>query len=1462
MEKSFFIRATVATAIFLCFLAIGAVAPGRTKTSRSSTGAHVVKISPNGLIKAAGVKAGFMQHKLEKVRKSIEAAKKISVQREAIKKMLANQKSAERKAAAKRMLDAQKNQVYILGKPTKFLRAPSTISHSYKAARGMKRTSLTSPVLINGKHNDTLEIGQPFDLTFSFSPGFVSASLNIYLDANHDSILNEGDIKVSSDNILVLDNGSLDADPTQGVFRHTFTTNETALNYIAGTLIFEVNDYQSAGTATVTFTQPQRASVIEGSIEPALPNMIVEMNNSNKPLIICADSSGKFTANVDMVPPYYLNAALLDLTGVSNDYILPNQILELVRSDTAIVTFKLDTSKAFVEGELKGYDGNPIPNGIIWASNYDGLQRSVMCKTDSSGHFHVGLAGGTWILSVSTPDTDIYLQSPSQMVLVPNSGTINVDITIPKANSTISGKVTLNSSGLGGVPIYAYAAPYSNSALTGADGTYSIPVFDPGEYEVEISINDGGYYPDNQIFYSERPGSSNVNFHVFQGKGGIDGTVTDSTTTKPIAGAMIEIESYSYNYNYFYLVTDDSGYYHLPLADGTCYLYVYGKGYFTHYEYFTVSGQVITKNISLQPSGMISGKIADSKGRPLGSVYVTVCDTLYNYVSSNYSDYDGTYYVDGLFNGRYKAVAVSDNHITQWYNKAADYGTATAISVITGKETSGIDFSLNEAGKISGNVTDKKGSPVPYADVTIFDSLYNSMSYCVTDDSGKYLAGGLGSGNYYVEVTVQNFAVCWYNGKSSYALADKVPVTVGQETQNINFTLIHGASISGRITNESFSPISYGDVYVIDTVLTYQGSSYVDYDGTYKIPNINPGKYYVYAEASTYATRWYKNAASIDSASLISLSDGEDLTDVNFVLPAGGSISGTVLDANGNPLASASVYAYEVSGMESMYGYVDYLGNYTISGLSGSKYFVTAYAPQHAQQWYNHKSSFDEADTVNVQAESITTGVNFNLAAMSGIFGYITDDLSSYGIGNMVVSAFNATGDSLFYAASFSDGSYSLSLPDGKYTIGAFDPASFQSYLPSFYSPNGPVSEPSVAGTVSIVSTNAQTEMDFRLKRIVPCYTFNKSNLEISFTNTGRLGIGDSTLPSCRWPSNSSKNYLFEGDLVVAGVPSYNYPYVFGGLFGSSIQGWGWNPILNYNTRSVSGIQVVETAFVGELYDYYYVPEFTIQEKCYTVSNANFDIIIYKIKYNGLVQGRSFPLKDVYIGQFLDFDVSPAKDLVGRSISDTLIYIYDSTNSSGVNIGARLLSGKPARICWWRSLDDPESDTALYNVMKTDTSTSIPNLAGDQRLFISSGPYSIDAGDSLTFAFAIIAQQSSYALTVASRLAASEYQRILTDVKDGGDANSVLPTKFALHQNYPNPFNPSTTISFDLPAKTHVRLYVYNVLGQLVTTLFDGEKPAGHHSIVWNADNLASGIYFCRIESEAFTHMMKMLLMK
>ncbi len=89
-----------------------------------------------------------------------------------------------------------------------------------------------------------------------------------------------------------------------------------------------------------------------------------------------------------------------------------------------------------------------------------------------------------------------------------------------------------------------------------------------------------------------------------------------------------------------------------------------------------------------------------------------------------------------------------------------------------------------------------------------------------------------------------------------------------------------------------------------------------------------------------------------------------------------------------------------------------------------------------------------------------------------------------------------------------------------------------------------------------------------------------------------------------------------------------------------------------------------------------------------------------------------------------------------------------------------------------------------------------------------------------------------------------------------------VPSDFILHQNYPNPFNPVTTIQFDLPNASDVKLMIYDINGRLVEELVNGSLNAGRYNLRWNASHLSSGVYFYRIQTPEYTATNKMLLLK
>lgn len=83
-----------------------------------------------------------------------------------------------------------------------------------------------------------------------------------------------------------------------------------------------------------------------------------------------------------------------------------------------------------------------------------------------------------------------------------------------------------------------------------------------------------------------------------------------------------------------------------------------------------------------------------------------------------------------------------------------------------------------------------------------------------------------------------------------------------------------------------------------------------------------------------------------------------------------------------------------------------------------------------------------------------------------------------------------------------------------------------------------------------------------------------------------------------------------------------------------------------------------------------------------------------------------------------------------------------------------------------------------------------------------------------------------------------------------------------MSQNYPNPFNPSTKISYSLPKDEYVTLNVYNIAGKEVAKLVDGQRSAGEYSVAFNAAELASGVYFYKLNAGSFSQIKKMILTK
>ncbi|MFQ6009388.1 MAG: T9SS type A sorting domain-containing protein, partial [Candidatus Zixiibacteriota bacterium] len=193
-------------------------------------------------------------------------------------------------------------------------------------------------------------------------------------------------------------------------------------------------------------------------------------------------------------------------------------------------------------------------------------------------------------------------------------------------------------------------------------------------------------------------------------------------------------------------------------------------------------------------------------------------------------------------------------------------------------------------------------------------------------------------------------------------------------------------------------------------------------------------------------------------------------------------------------------------------------------------------------------------------------------------------------------------------------------------------------------------------------------------------------------------------------------------------------------------------------------------------------------------------------------------------------------------------------------------SSEPIFVAWWDWFDDStyvESETItvtleIGNMDSVRITEVVPEAESGAKL---------NERDYPTFFKTEIKQVSDGRVTIAlgNNPVFVEKLSSVTSVEE--ETSSLLLKDFYLGQNYPNPFNPQTTIEYHLPKTGHVILRIYNLLGQEVKTLVDGNQPAGRYSVTWDSRDqggkeVASGVYFYRLTSGSFSQTKKLLLFK
>ncbi len=361
--------------------------------------------------------------------------------------------------------------------------------------------------------------------------------------------------------------------------------------------------------------------------------------------------------------------------------------------------------------------------------------------------------------------------------------------------------------------------------------------------------------------------------------GAISGRVTEANETTPIEGAWVEFFRWHDWEHIAYVETDADGYYRLLIESGDFRVQAGAEGYVSEfYEETTDPGlvkmvcvdegsEIGVIDFTLEPGGIISGTTYEANGEtPLPRVLVAATSVAnpQDYFST-YSDEDGIYEISVPY-GDYSIMAQGSEkdggdprYTREWYSEKTTWEDAdiVTISTVTLSQT-GINFSLELGGSISGTVTDEWGNTVWDAVITVRDATGMFAGSARMEYEGRYTVSGLASGEYQVTAWANGRSRVFYDNKTDWEEGDIVEVFAPDDTSEIDFQLIWAyGTISGDITysGEVLDPASHEVIILaMDTRMAeMEGEEFYEYiysimgPGHYRIDNVGEGPYVLMA---------------------------------------------------------------------------------------------------------------------------------------------------------------------------------------------------------------------------------------------------------------------------------------------------------------------------------------------------------------------------------------------------------------------------------------------------------------------------------------------------------------------------------------------------------------------------------------------------------------------------------------
>jgi hypothetical protein len=792
-------------------------------------------------------------------------------------------------------------------------------------------------------------------------------------------------------------------------------------------------------------------------------------------------------------------------------------------------------------------------------------------------------------------------------------------------------------------------------------------------------------------------------------------------------------------------------------------------------------------------------------------------------------------------------------------------------------------------GTISGTVLAEVNNdtvPVPFGHIMAYPvNGEHPQAMAWTDSSGHYTLT-VPFGQYQVKAEAMHFVPEWYDNVEHRSDAAVVPVTPESSPTGIDF-LLSGelppppppdqGTISGTVlgTQDSVNvPLRFAHVMAYPINGDHpSGAAMTDSLGQYTL-HVAYGDYQIRAEAMHFVPLWYNNVPERSQATTVTVAEGNNPTGIDFLLsheapppppPGQGTISGTVLGTQDSvhvPLRFAHVFAYPLNGNWPMgMAWTDSQGQYTLHVIFGD-YQIRAEAMHFVPLWYNNVPERSQATTVTVSDGNNPTGIDFLLSHQAppppppppttGISGTVTDAATNLPIAGAMVSAIDVNNHWLhFMARTLENGTYIMATRPGEYVVQAIA----RGYVAQDYPTHVAVTEGTIVpgidfalaainyGSIAGMVTDslgapviyARVEARSLSGRFAQCARTD---------STGAYLIGNVAPGTYRVRAHARGFFpgIYPDSVVVAdGQNVTGIDIVLRSAlppFDGMISG---NVIDDSTDAPIDNAVVIALAMDPMHRPHSRMCRFAFTDSTGAFSFQNLPVIEFKL----------FAAARGYIGEFYDNVV--------RYDEATPV----TPNADGINFA---LAPRPAGMRFLAGMISlPGEDQLGGGIAYAAQSGEIVDVVGID----FDGAYVFDDLEPGAYDISAISLDSQGQTDQPVELTFNDVSDadIVLSPTSVDDNTTVLPTVSSLSQNYPNPFNAQTMISFDLAKPGRVELAVYNIVGQKIVTLIDGEYAAGGHSIIWNGFDsrgtaVSSGIYYYRLKTDDKSETMKMTLLK